>query len=208
MGSRPARASDSVVAVTRPRAQRAAVADDGSLPARIRAGDEHALETLFSTYAPDLLAFAYSRLGAREAAEDVVHDVFVALWRGRERWELTGSLRAYLFTAVHHRVANAHRAAGRARRAEGAAVSGIALTDQRARDTADDRLREEDLARAAARAIDALPARNRDAYLLVRRHGLTHAEAARVLGVSVKAIEAHMARAVHALRVALVDWWS
>ena len=194
--------------VARARGQRAPVADEAALVARIRAGDEHALETLFSAYAPDLLAFAYSRLGAREVAEDVVHDVFVAVWRGRERWELTGSLRAYLFTAVHHRIVNARRAAGRARRAEGTAVSGTALTDWRARGAADDRLREEDLARAAARAIDALPERNRDAYLLVRRHGLTHAEAARVLGVSVKAIEAHMARAVHALRVALVDWWS
>jgi RNA polymerase sigma-70 factor (ECF subfamily) len=208
MGSRPARASDSVVAVARPHAQRAAVADDGSLAARIRAGDEHALEMLFSAYAPDLLAFAYSRLGEREVAEDVVHDVFVAVWRGRDRWELTGSLRAYLFTAVHHRVANARRAVGRSRRAEGTAVSGTTPTDWRARGAADDRLREEDLARAAARAIGALPERNREAYVLVRRHGLTHAEAARVLGVSVKTIEAHMARAVHALRVALVDWWS
>src|SRR5687767_11700610 len=51
--------------------------------ARVRAGDVSAIQMVHEAYAQRLLDYAYVHLADRQTAEDVVQDVFVALWVGR-----------------------------------------------------------------------------------------------------------------------------
>jgi RNA polymerase sigma-70 factor (ECF subfamily) len=63
-------------------------------------------------------------------------------------------------------------------------------------------------AEAAERAIEHLPPRCREVYLLYRQHQLSYAEIAQVLEISVKTVENHLARAMQALRRGLAAWLS
>jgi len=74
--------------------------------ARVRAGDEGACETLFRTFHAPLWKFAYGYVRSREAAEEIVQEVFLALWRNRATWEVHTSVRAWLFGAVRHQALN------------------------------------------------------------------------------------------------------
>src|SRR5438034_11558673 len=67
-----------------------------------------ALALLYDRFAPALFRTACSLLGSAADAEDVVHDVFVAVARGRERLPAVADVRAYLFTALLRTVAR-HR---------------------------------------------------------------------------------------------------
>ena len=58
------------------------------------------------------------------------------------------------------------------------------------------------------RALKKLPKRCREAYTLRWMHHMSHAEVARVMGVSVKAVEAQMARAIGILRTELSGFQS
>jgi RNA polymerase sigma-70 factor, ECF subfamily len=77
---------------------------DERLAERIRSGDSSALGELYDRYGAHALAVAQRVVGAREEAEDVVHDAFVAVWRKIDRFDPTrGSLRAWLMTIVRNR---------------------------------------------------------------------------------------------------------
>ena len=68
------------------------------------------------------------------------------------------------------------------------------------------RVGTEELQAAIARAMDGLPPRCREVFELSRLHGLKYAEIAQVLGVTVKAVEAQMARALRTMREELAPW--
>lgn len=57
-------------------------AQDRLLAARIAQGDNAAFDALFCAYRDDLGAFVMSIVGTREAAEEIVHDLFLRLWGG------------------------------------------------------------------------------------------------------------------------------
>lgn len=63
----------------------------------------------------------------------------------------------------------------------------------------------QDLLERVAAAIDALPPRCREAFVLNRIHGLPHDEVARALGISRSMVEKHVMRGLHACRALLED---
>lgn len=181
--------------------------NDRELVARIGAGDIAAFEELYRAHAPALLAFAHARLHSREAAEDLVQELFLAIWRNREEWELKSSLKSYLFGALRNRIVSYRRARqareGRLRQVE-EGTGGLDTLPSPNR--ADHRVLESELAEAIERAIDSLSPRNRETFLLVRQQNLSYAETAEILGISVKGVEMNMVRALAALRKALAHW--
>ena len=67
---------------SKPGAERAERFDEGaSLVERIARADSRALIALYDSEAPLLIALADCVLGSRAAAESVVHDVFLQVWR-------------------------------------------------------------------------------------------------------------------------------
>jgi RNA polymerase sigma-70 factor, ECF subfamily len=70
---------------------------DALLAARLAAGDDRALAQVFDQLAPSVYGGALRVLGNGSAAQDVVQEVFVELWRHPDRYDpAVGSLRTYL----------------------------------------------------------------------------------------------------------------
>jgi len=178
---------------------------DRELASRVRAGDVGAFEALYRRYAGEMVRFAYSQLGSREAAEDVVQELFLGLWRHRHRWILSDSVRAYLFGALRNRIVSHRRAlAVRERRQH---VGPRAAASLPSSSSADHRIREAELLDAIEKAVEGLSPRCRETFRLVKQEHLSYAQAAEVLGVSVKAVEMNMVRALAALRKQLAEWY-
>ena len=58
---------------------------------RVRQGDALALEAIFTAFHAELIELARRTAGGRQAlADDVVQDVFLAIWSGREQWRYNG----------------------------------------------------------------------------------------------------------------------
>ena len=83
---------------------------DEELAARLAAGDEQALGELFREYGPYAKAVAVRVTGSSALAEEVVQEAFLSVWQhaGNYRREL-GSLRGWLFAAVHNRAVDSVR---------------------------------------------------------------------------------------------------
>ncbi|HEV2751544.1 MAG TPA: RNA polymerase sigma-70 factor [Gemmatimonadales bacterium] len=164
--------------------------------ARIRLGDEGAFESLFHAYYARLCDFAQSYVRSPDVAEELVQTVFLRIWEHRATWEPITGARAYLFAACrnqalgllkHQRVV--------ARVARRATREGIPLGIAAARVGPDDALQASELARVLRDAVDKLPERRRLVVILRWQQQMSHAEIARVLGISVKTVEVQMGRA-------------
>jgi RNA polymerase sigma-70 factor (ECF subfamily) len=178
---------------------------DAALVERIRAGDDAAFEHVVRTYFTPLVRFGTTFLGAYDAAEDLAQEVLCRVWQQGAAWQPQGSIRAYLFAAVRNRALNAleHRAVEE--RFEVETRDAVADAEGRHAVSAESARDDDDAAVALRRAVRGLNARQRDALRLRYEERLTVPEVARVLGVSVKAAENVLARAVHALRATMRD---
>ncbi len=172
---------------------------------RLRGGDDAAFEALFRAHAARLADLAFSYVQRDDVAEEIVHATFCWLWDHRFTLEAVREVRGYLYAAVRNRARNALRDE-RAREAflsrltaDGARIVGVPPAPD-----AETTLPE--LEAAIARAVAALPERCREVFTLVRQHGVSHAEAAGVLGIAPKTVEIHMGRALKLLRARLAPW--
>ena len=78
--------------------------DEMRLVARIRAGDQQAMSELYDRYAKVVYAVALRVLQDAAAAEDVLQDVFLQLWRNPDAFDASrGSLAAWLAVISRHR---------------------------------------------------------------------------------------------------------
>lgn len=74
--------------------------EDKMLLWKMKRGSSEALCRIYEKYKGDLFALAKALLHDINAAEDVVHDVFVAFAESANDFRLTGSLKGYLLTCV------------------------------------------------------------------------------------------------------------
>jgi RNA polymerase sigma-70 factor (ECF subfamily) len=130
-----------------------------------------------------------------------VQEVMLELWRRRDRLDPSGSAQAYLFQATRNRALNHLRHLQVQRKAV------PQLAGEEARDaTAPSRLVAQEIHTALRYALEELTPRCREVFELSRVHGLKYGEIAETLGVSVKAVEAQMGKALRVLRERLAPW--
>lgn len=84
--------------------------DEHNLIAELKRGSKEAFDRIYRLYAGRLLAYCVQYTKCREDAEEIVQDVFVALWNNRETIRQEETLCSLLFTISKHRVINAWRA--------------------------------------------------------------------------------------------------
>lgn len=161
--------------------------DDTELVRATRAGDMNALAELYRRFAPALMGVAYRLLQSKEAAEDVLHDVFVGLPEAIRKYDERGKLAAWLkqitarvaLSVIRHEETAARH--DRSMRLE-------ADSDVHTKMTLDS-------------AVASLPASLRTVLVLKEIEGFSHAEIAGMLGISKGASEVRLHRALAALRV-------
>ncbi len=177
--------------------------DNREIVAAVRHGSAAAFRALFCAHYEVLCRYAYRFVRSRAIAEELVSDVFLRIWTQRARWEVHGSVRAYLFSATrnmaidHLRRELVERQSLEATSRELRAAGGMSAA------AADAGLVALEVAATMQRAVDELPPRPRQVFLLRWQRHLTNLEIAASLGIAVKTVEMHMTRALEALRASL-----
>jgi len=162
----------------------------------VRRGDAACFEALFRQYCQDLVRFAHRYTRDIPAAENTVQEVFLRVWRDRQRLDPSANVKAYLYTAVRNESLKVLRHA----EVEDRHADGLTVASPR---TPEDEWRDRSTACAVHQAIEQLPDRRRRIFQMNRFDHLTYAEIAQVLEISIKTVETQMGRALASLRDAL-----
>ena len=160
-------------------------------------GEKQALQELFDRYYTDLCRTALRLVHRPEIAEEIVQDVFVALWEKRDRLHITVSIPAYLSRAVRNRCLN-HLKSRAARYDWSEELTEYQHPVESGSPT--DELQFSELNEALEHALQQLPEKSRLVYSMSRYEELTYREIATQLDVSVKTVEYHMGQALKQLR--------
>lgn len=176
---------------------------DAELVRRIRAGDDSAFDALVRAYYAGLLQYLASTVRAQDVAEELLHDLFLRLWKRRHTLPEDITVRAYLYGAAHHHVLDHRRSVRRRDRAYDAVSRGV--PDQSSEAAPWDTLamlEQNELREALHAAAETLPERCRDVWRLSREHGLSYSEIAHAMGISINTVKTQMGRALGVLREA------
>lgn len=176
---------------------------DAELARRMRLGDEKALEAIFRTHYAGLVGFVRRYVKGTEIAEELVQDLFLKIWSRRGSLGEIDSVKTYLYRAARNTALNHLRR----RKLEHEWVEKEqAVVSEDPGHEGDESLSESELATAVRAAVDKLPPRCREVFLLSRDGGLTYGEIATSLGISIKTVETQMGRALKALRASLASY--
>jgi RNA polymerase sigma-70 factor (ECF subfamily) len=141
-------------------------------------------EKIFRHYRPGLCGFAHSIVNNHSDSEEIVHDVFISVWEKRNNLTLDHGLKSYLFTAVKNRCLN-HLKKARLPFAE--------MPDEFEAKShthgADKVLEGRELEKQVTDAINELPPKCKQAFLLSRMYEFSYREIAEVMEISTKTVE-------------------
>jgi RNA polymerase sigma-70 factor, ECF subfamily len=172
---------------------------DQPLLARLAKGDEGAYRLLVQRHLSRVFALGRRMLGNEHDAEDVAQEAFLRVWRHAPVWQ-PGRAR---FETWLYRV-TLNLCYDRLRRRRETTVDEMPdVADESP--TAIEAHAGRDRARQVEAALAQLPERQRAALVLCHYQELSNAEAARLLEITVEALESLLARGRRTLRTLLAD---
>ncbi len=174
---------------------------DERLMLRFQAGDVRAFEELVRRHRTPLFSFLLRLTGDRGRAEDLCQETFLRVVRAAERWEPRALFRPWLYAVARNQAFDdARRQAFRRTEALDDPARAPAASD----DPAPDRAADAALVRPKLEAaLAALPAEQREVFLLREHAGLRFHEIAEVTGVPENTVKSRMRYALEALRAKL-----
>lgn len=169
----------------------------------LKSNDKSALRALFETYHVSLCSLSFRLIRDRDAAKDVVQEIFIKIWNNRQSIEITSSLSAYLKRSVVNASLNHLEKTQRNRHVDWDGIKNHPVTMG-----ADQNQVYTELSNQIDVAIQNLPDRTRAVFVLIRQEEMSYKEASEFLHISVKAVEKEMMKALKLLRESLKHFLS
>jgi RNA polymerase sigma-70 factor (ECF subfamily) len=163
------------------------------LKEKIASGDQKAFRELFMAYCARLTQFAFSIVKSRDAAREIVDEVFIKLWRNKVTIGNIRNLKVYLYTATKNTALNYLSVNARNNITQSFDLLSVQLIDEQSPER---KLINSEILNKINAAIENLPPRCKMVFKLVREDGLSYKEVGEILNISPKTVDAQMVIAV------------
>lgn len=172
--------------------------------------DKPDFSKVYSIYFPKLVRFAREFVLSTEDAENIIQDIFIYLWEHQEILSTLSNLNAFLFVLVKNRCIDFIRQQKmiERKREEFDVVldKELQLKMYALQQFDENALSTDDVEKIINKAVDSLPEKCREIFILSRMEGLKYREIADRLNISTKTVENQMNTALKKLRVELKDY--
>ena len=174
---------------------------------RLAAGDESALEELYERWSGPLLSFLYGMCRDRALSEDLMQGVFLKVWRAAPRYKPLAKFSTWLFQIARNHWLNEREK--KMRRIRPVSLDGGSGDDDGPRlsaavashgPTPDEQVLSGELGETIDAAVQRLPDKLRDVWVLGAAQGLPYKEVSEILDIPVGTVKSRMFQAVRVLR--------
>lgn len=172
------------------------------LQSQVAVGDTRAFRQIFDALFSNLTKFSFSFVHSKEAATEIVDELFVQLWVKRDDIMKINDLRVYLYTATKNASLNYISKKAKQIELEPYENLQVQMTDLVSPEQI---MISKEMLQKIKEAIDSLPPRCKLIFKFVREDGLSYSEVAEILGLSIKTIDAQMVIAVARIRAKLMN---
>lgn len=185
-----------------------AAPSDEELMLAYAAGDAAAFDALYARHKGGVYRYLLRQCRQAGFADELFQDVWMNLIRARASYAPTAKFTTWLYRLAHNRLIDHYRASGQAvlvsadDEAHAETVAAIAAD---CRDEPELRAGNHQLGERLKAAVAALPAAQRDVFLLQQEGGLSLSEIAELTGVGVETVKSRLRYALNKLRRDLAD---
>jgi RNA polymerase sigma-70 factor, ECF subfamily len=175
--------------------------DDSELLILLQNDDASAFEKLFRLYHKRVFSFALRLLSSSDLAEDIVQNVFMAVWNQRKNMQISSSFITYLFGITRHMVYDFVRH----KIQHEAFVEYHIENNKEYAFITDDQVVFHELEDRLQKYILELPERRREIFQLNRTNGLSYKEISEKLGITENTVDTQIRHALNYLRSHLLE---
>jgi RNA polymerase sigma-70 factor (ECF subfamily) len=172
---------------------------DEELMLAYRGGHAGAFEILYTRHRGALYRFVLRSIKERATAEELFQEVWIRVIEARQRYAPQAKFTTWLYTIAHNLLVDHWRRKG---------LNLVQLDEEATVAAADNPARQAEARESLARllqALEALPAAQREAFLLHEEAGLSVAEIAKVTGAGEEAAKSRLRYALAKLKAAVDD---
>ena len=164
------------------------------------AKEPEAFAVIYRKYFPLLFNIAYKNLGVKPLAEDLVQEIFIALYQKLGSLNINTSLKAYLNKAIRFKIMNEYRSKAVRLQYRKNVFSGVnCKTDFSS-------LEVKELSHKLDQVYDCLPSKCRLVFFLSRKEGLSQKAISKKLDISLSTVEKHIGKALKIFREELFEY--
>jgi RNA polymerase sigma-70 factor (ECF subfamily) len=185
---------------------------DAQIMLRVRAGDDSAFEYLVQKYRRPMLSFMYRMAHNTAVAEDLAQEVFLRVYRSREKYEASAKFTTWLYRIASNLAVN-HARDTRHQRPENTVSldepepdTGLTMDLPDTSLTAEEAILKRERLAAIRQRVEALPERQKMALIMHKYQQMDYRQIADALKLSESAIKSLLFRAYETLRVQLKEF--
>lgn len=168
----------------------------------LREGSHKAFEMLFNEWYKPLCRYANSILQCEEEAEDVVQKFFCKLWDKHQQISIQTAIEPYLYRSIHNECINTIKQ----KKVNANYILSAVDRSETNYEKTDKQLIINELENSIRDAIEKLPPRCKEVFLLSRYDGLSYAEISKALSITAGTVEIQIVKALRLLRKELNDY--
>lgn len=178
--------------------------DETELMMRVRRGDVEAFGQIMGRFWEPTFLYARHLIGEEDRAYDIVQESFTRLWERRREWELSGSVGGWLLRAARNEVITEQRRLKVRLRWRTILMRTLRSNPRTPLQHAEN----EELSEAIQRAIQELPPRRREVFILFHLQHRSYREIGEIMEIRPQTIANHLQAATTNLRAALLPFVS
>lgn len=176
--------------------------EDSTLLNELAGGDELAFNKLFEIYKDRIYNYLFKITKSSQISEEIVIDIFVKIWAGRELMNKIENLESFLHKIAYHKAIDFLRVASRHARLKKDYFNRLKEEPEK---LADDLIIDAEYSEILRKAIDQLPPQRKLIYRLSREEGLTHNQIANALNLSKSTVKNSVMAATKSIKEFLLD---
>lgn len=172
--------------------------------------DHKEFSRIYTLYFPKMVRFAKEYVISEEEAQSIVQDLFLYLWERRDTLEAISNLNAFLFTLTKNRCIDFYRQQTKITRLKESLDSlherELHLKMEALKQFDENMFSTQEIEELLNNAVNNLPEKCREVFILSRMEGLKHEEIAQQLNISVNTVQNHISTALKRLKIELKDY--